>query len=118
MKIEFSVDVPSSIALNSAWHFIAALSDVASAERDFYAQNSYAERGTANLAKLVGVPHLTMFDVALLIPLIPVLAILISWWAKPDEFSTRRDVASNRLRDGKGKTRRGSKPPGAVRRVP
>ena len=54
MKIEFSVDVPSSIALNSAWHFIAALSDVASAERDFYAQNSYAERGTDNLAKMFG----------------------------------------------------------------
>ena len=107
MKIEFSVDVPSSIALNSAWHFIAALSDVASAERDFYAQNSYAERGTDNLAKFLGVPHLTMFDVALLIPLIPVLAILISWWAKPDEFSTRRDVASNRLSDGTRKYRLG-----------
>ena len=66
--------------MNSAWHFLAALSDVASAERDFYAQNSYAEHGTDNLAKWLGVPHLTMFDVALLIPLIPVLAIFISWW--------------------------------------
>lgn len=93
--------------MNSAWHFIAALSDVASAERDFYAQESYAERGTDNLAKWLGVPHLTMFDVALLIPVIPVLAILISWWAKPDEFSTRRDVASNRLSDGTRKYRLG-----------
>jgi hypothetical protein len=66
--------------LNSAWHFIAPLSDVASAERDFYAQKGYAERGTDNLAKWLGVPHLTMFDVVLLVPLIPVLAILISWW--------------------------------------
>jgi hypothetical protein len=51
--------------LNSAWHFVAPLSDVASAERDFYAQKGYAERGTDNLAKWLGVPHLTMFDVVL-----------------------------------------------------
>src|ERR1700734_3187151 len=57
--------------------------------------------------KCLGVPHLTMFDVALLIPVIPVLAILISWWAKPDEFSTRRDVASTRLSDGTRKYRLG-----------
>jgi hypothetical protein len=67
-------------ALSSASRLVAALSDVGSAEQNFYAQKSYAERGTDNLAKWLSVPHVTMFDVVLLLPLIPVLAILISWW--------------------------------------
>jgi hypothetical protein len=68
------------LVLSSAWHFIAALSNVASAERNFYAQKSYAERGADNRAKWSGVPYLSIFDVALLGPLLPALAILISWW--------------------------------------
>jgi hypothetical protein len=66
--------------LSFAWRFIATFADVASAEQNVYPQKSYGERGTDNLAKWLGVPHLTVFDVVLLVPLIPVLAILISWW--------------------------------------
>src|SRR5450432_2806542 len=50
-------------------------------EEDFYQHHSYWERATDNLARWLGVPHLTALDVVILLPLFPLLLLAIIWWA-------------------------------------
>ena len=49
-------------------------------EADFYSHQSYGERAADNLAKWLGLPHLTTLDAVIILPLLPALVILISWW--------------------------------------
>lgn len=42
--------------------------------------SSYGERASDNLAKWLGLGHLSGFDTVLVITLLPVVAIVISWW--------------------------------------
>lgn len=55
-------------------------SNGALSEQAFYAQKSYAERVTDNVAGWLGLPHVSLFDVVLLATLAPAMAIVISWW--------------------------------------
>jgi hypothetical protein len=50
-------------------------------EEDFYQHHSYSERVADNLARWLGVPHVTALDVVILLPLFPLLVISIIWWA-------------------------------------
>jgi hypothetical protein len=50
-------------------------------EEDFYQQQGYWERANDNLARWLGVQQLTTYDVFILLPLIPLFALLIIWWA-------------------------------------
>ena len=48
---------------------------------DFYPQqHDYWERANDNLARWLGLQHLTTHDVFILLPLIPLFALLIFWW--------------------------------------
>jgi hypothetical protein len=49
-------------------------------EEDFYQQQDYWERANDNLARWLGVQHLTTHDVVIILPLIPFFAFLIVWW--------------------------------------
>jgi hypothetical protein len=44
---------------------------------------SYGERASDNLARWLGVGHLTSFDTVLVMSLMPALAVLISSWVLP-----------------------------------
>jgi hypothetical protein len=59
-------------------------------EEDFYAHQSYVERAADNLAKWLGLPNLSTFDVVILLPLLPALAILISWWLPWERWLWKR----------------------------
>lgn len=72
------------------WHVVATFSEVASAERDFYARKSYGERVADNLAKWLGLPQLTTFDLVILLPLVPAMAVLISWWLPWERWLWKR----------------------------
>jgi hypothetical protein len=49
-------------------------------EEDFYQHQGYWERANENLARWLGVQHLTTLDVVILMPLVPLLALGITWW--------------------------------------
>jgi hypothetical protein len=49
-------------------------------EEDFYQHQGYWERANENLARWLGVQHLTTLDVVILLPLVPLLALGITWW--------------------------------------
>lgn len=51
-------------------------------EGDFYLPRaSYWEQGADNLARWLGLPHLSAVDVFILLPLFPLLVIALIWWA-------------------------------------
>jgi hypothetical protein len=50
-------------------------------ENNFYQHNGYGEQVADNLANWLGLPHVTALDVAILVPLIPVMVLGIIWWA-------------------------------------
>jgi hypothetical protein len=51
-------------------------------EEDFYPrQQSWWDQVADNLARWLGQPHVTVLDVAILLPLFPLLVLFIIWWA-------------------------------------
>jgi hypothetical protein len=49
-------------------------------EENFYQHHGYWERAADNLARWLGLPHVSALDVAILLPLFPLLVLCIIWW--------------------------------------
>jgi hypothetical protein len=50
-------------------------------EEDYYQHHGYWERVADNVARWLGLPHVTALDVVILLPLFPLLVLGIIWWA-------------------------------------